>query len=86
MKYSLVRPVGSRVLSVEVNGIPLQLEQTYDVATVEIMAQGGDLFHAFRDAHRIERKEVRFADLLTSALREAKVISLPTRGRLIAVD
>jgi 5'-nucleotidase/UDP-sugar diphosphatase len=84
--YKLNNPLGRRVQSVEVNGVMLQLGNSYHVSTVEIMAQGGDLFHAFREGKRIESADVQFSDVLTARLREAKLINAPPRGRLLPLD
>ena len=86
VRYKLNNAFGRRVQSVEVNGVMLQPENSYHVSTVEIMAQGGDLFHAFREGKRIESAEVQFSDVLAARLREAKVINAPPRGRLLPLD
>ena len=83
VEYSLSRAVGHRVISVLVNGIELQPEGSYHVATLEIMAQGGDLYTAFKDATRREREEERFSDVLTERLRGLGSIVVPARGRLL---
>tara|TARA_B110000977_G_scaffold80768_1_gene108096 strand:- start:1597 stop:3198 length:1602 start_codon:yes stop_codon:yes gene_type:complete len=81
--YDLSRPVGNRVVSVQVNGADLNLAQFYRVSTVEIMAQGGDLFTTFRKATRIERPDIRFSEVLTERLREMGKLVIPKRGRLL---
>ena len=81
--YDLSRPVGNRVVSVQVNGVDLNLAQFYRVSTVEIMAQGGDLFTTFRKATRIERPDIRFSEVLTERLREMGKLVIPKRGRLL---
>jgi 5'-nucleotidase / UDP-sugar diphosphatase len=81
--YDLNRPVGNRVVSVQVNGVDLNLAQFYRVSTVEIMAQGGDLFTTFRKATRIERPDIRFSEVLTERLREMGKLVIPKRGRLL---
>jgi len=86
VKYKINNPMGRRIQSVEVNGVSLDPDRSYHVSTVEIMAQGGDLFHAFRDGKRIEGQDVRFSDVLTRRLRSAQVIGIPVRGRLLSVD
>ena len=81
--YDLSRPVGNRVISVQVNEVDLKLEQLYRVSTVEIMAQGGDLFTTFRKATRVERPDVRFSEVLAERLREMRTLVIPKRGRLL---
>ena len=81
--YDLSQPVGNRVMSVQVNGIDLNVEQLYRVSTVEIIAQGGDLFMTFRKATRIERPDIRFSEVLAERLREIGTLVIPKRGRLL---
>jgi 2',3'-cyclic-nucleotide 2'-phosphodiesterase (5'-nucleotidase family) len=81
--YDLSQPVGNRVMSVQVNEVDLKLEQLYRVSTVEIMAQGGDLFTTFRKATRIERPDIRFSEVLAERLREIDTLVIPKRGRLL---
>jgi 5'-nucleotidase / UDP-sugar diphosphatase len=47
------RPVNSRVLSLKVDGAPLDDDKTYKVATNDFMARGGDGYDMFRDANHI---------------------------------
>jgi len=42
VEYDPQRPAGSRVLSIEVGGAPLDPDRTYKVATNDFMARGGD--------------------------------------------
>ena len=83
VEYDLSKPVGERVVSVFVNDIKLQTTAAYHVATVEIMAQGGDLYTAFKDAKRRSRPDARFSDVLTERLRQLGTLVIPTRGRLL---
>lgn len=86
VEYDLNQPIGARVLSVQVNGVDLQAATVYHVSTVEIMAQGGDLFTTFKDAKRIERPDVRFSDVLTKNLGARELVKVPVQGRLIHRD
>lgn len=47
-RYDPAKPKGSRVVSVEVNGKPLDPSQTYTLATNDYMAQGGDAYTMFK--------------------------------------
>ena len=88
VSYQLGNPEGHRLVAVEVNGEKLKVDQRYHVSTVEIMAQGGDLYHAFRDAKRIggiEAESVQFSDVLKRNLCVSGVVRIPKRGRLISV-
>ena len=44
------------------------------------MAQGGDLYHAFREGKRIASEDVKFSDVLTRHLRNAGTVGLPPKG------
>ena len=86
VEYSLDRPVGDRVISVLINGADLQLEETYHVSTIEIMAQGGDLYSTFKEIKRREVKTQSFSSVLEDHLRRATTLVVPKRGRLLAID
>ncbi len=86
VRYKLANPPGERVQSVEVNGVKLKTDSSYHVSTVEIMAQGGDLFHAFREGKRMVSEDVKFADVLTQHLRNMGTVSLSPKGRLLPLD
>ena len=50
MTYDPRRPIGQRVLGVEVNGTALDPTQIYTLAVVDYIAGGGDGITALRDA------------------------------------
>ena len=76
------------VYTVELGKYPLKLGQTYRVATIEILAQGGDLFSAFTEAKRLTPKgsQITFAELLKNNLSKRKVVGMPVRGRMLPVS
>lgn len=84
--YDPGRPVGQRLLSVDVNGSPLDTDETYRVATLEILAQGGDAYVPFRRGTIISFSENSFGDQLQAWFRTAETISVPERGRLSPVN
>ena len=86
VEYSLDRPVGDRVISVLINGADLQLTETYHVSTIEIMAQGGDLYSTFKEIKRRKVKSQSFSSVLEDHLRKTKTLAVPKRGRLLAID
>ena len=47
VEYAPNRPVGARVVSVTVDGVPLDAAATYRLATNDYMAEGGDGYDAF---------------------------------------
>ena len=86
VEYDLSKPTGHRVISVLVNGITLQQEKFYHVATIEIMAQGGDLYSTFKEAIVRQSKKEHFSKVLTKSLQELGNIVIPQRGRLIPLS
>ena len=42
VEYDRTKPAGSRVVSVTINGVPLDEAKTYSVATNDFMLRGGD--------------------------------------------
>ncbi len=45
--YNLENSIGSRLISVKVNGEPLKEDQQYRVATQSFLGEGGDLYDTF---------------------------------------
>ncbi len=79
-------PPGQRVISVEVNNEPVQLNKTYKLATSEYICKGGDGYESFRHAkHLAYNKQMSklIPDILTDALRIHQTISPKLEGRLI---
>ncbi len=63
VKYDMTRPVGERVVDVEVGGRPLRPGKSYRVVTTDFVAAGGKKFAAFG-----EGKNVRYGDDMRDAL------------------
>ena len=51
--YDVARSVGSRVVSMQVAGAPLDENRRYRVAILDFLARGGDDYVELRDAQRI---------------------------------
>ncbi|MDH4071542.1 MAG: 5'-nucleotidase C-terminal domain-containing protein, partial [Gammaproteobacteria bacterium] len=85
VRYDRSKPVGRRIAGIEVAGQPLRLDGTYRVATLEILAQGGDAYTAFGRGTLESMSEKRFADVLEAWFREQDVVTVPPRGRLVPV-
>jgi len=82
--YDLSQPTGKRVNKVTLAGQPLLMQQHYTVATVEIMAQGGDLYRTFLDANIINEQGPAFAKVLLDYFAAKDMVVHPERGRLIS--
>ena len=50
-EYDVTKPVGSRVVSVTVNGQPLDNAKTYTLATSDFLVQGGDGYTMLKEAN-----------------------------------
>ena len=83
VRYDPERPGGSRVLEILIGGNPIEDEAMYPVATVEILAKGGDLYRQFNRASEVRLLEVTFSDLLERFFVGGPIVQLPERGRLI---
>ena len=82
--YDPERPIGQRVVTVEVNGAPLDLAQIYLLAVVDYVAGGGDGITALRDA-RVLVDAVsgpQLADVVLDAIVSSGTISPRNDGRL----
>ena len=78
------RPVGQRVVAVEVGGAPLDAARRYQVAVVDYVANGGDGITAFREAQMIVDAESGplAAEVLLQAVAAAGTIAPAVDGRI----
>ena len=83
LRYDLQKPEGHRVLSVEVGDQPMDLNAEYRVATIDVIAQGGDLYKTATQATNIERSDRAFSDVLEAYFQDHSVVKKPAGGRLV---
>jgi len=81
--YDPKQPIGRRLIRVSVNGERLESDRSYRVATLEILAQGGDAYVQFEQAQKTNITQRRFATMLEEYFRANKIVGLPSRERLI---
>ncbi len=81
--YDPQAPVGERVRSAVVGGNAIRPERSYQVATLEILAQGGDAYVQFHQAREVTFDETSFASVLERYFADAGTVSVPPRGRLL---
>jgi 5'-nucleotidase/UDP-sugar diphosphatase len=85
IEYDPARPKGSRVISVEANGKPLDLDAQYTIATNDFMANGGDEYVMFRQAKPL--LSVRDAKLMANDVMAfvsaRKTIAPAVEGRIV---
>src|SRR4029453_10561501 len=85
VEYDPKKPKGSRVVSVEANGKPLDVSAKYTIATNDFMANGGDGYVMFREARPLltVRDAKLMANDLMAYLTQHKTISPSVEGRLL---
>lgn len=86
VQYDLSRPTGSRVLSVEIGGHPLDPTRIYSVTTFDFLSAGADLYSGFGAATIVSDHGPEFADLLIEHFARHDVVEIPPRGRQVAVE
>ncbi|MCE3234243.1 MAG: bifunctional metallophosphatase/5-nucleotidase [Vampirovibrio sp.] len=86
--YDGAKPVGSRVISVTVNGQPLNPGKTYTLATTAYLIGGGDDYLMLKDAKVLINPEEApiEADIVQDAILKAKTIAPKVEGRIRRVD
>ena len=83
--YDPTQPAGQRLLEVHIDGERLQTNQTYTIATLEILARGGDAYVQFKEAESTTMQKP-FAEVLEAYFGARDVVEKPQRGRLIQLD
>ena len=83
-RYDLSRPVGSRLISLEIGGQAVDDHRRYRVTTNSFLAEGGDGYAAFRQGRIVARDPV-LSDVVTDHIRRVQVVEPPAPGRLIPV-
>ena len=81
VKYDSSKPAGQRVVEVLVNGESLDLNKTYQLATNDFMAIGGDGYEMFEGKTRTEERGL-ISDIFEDAIRKDGTISPATDGRI----
>jgi len=86
LRYDLSKPVGGRVVEVEIGGQPLDPNATYSVSTFDFLASGADLYGGFVAAEVVVDDGPEFAELLERHFALGEAVGPQPRGRLIPVD
>ncbi len=79
------KTAGNRLVSVEINGKPLDKDKYYKVATNDYLYNGGDGYEEFEDAKLISMLEP-LKDVLAKYLREKGTVSSKEEGRIKVVN
>ena len=80
--YDLKRPVGSRLISLQAGGQPVEDTRIYRVATNSFLAEGGDGYASFRQGRVVDRHP-QLSAVLTDYIRGKKTITSPPMGRIV---
>jgi 2',3'-cyclic-nucleotide 2'-phosphodiesterase (5'-nucleotidase family) len=83
--YDPRREAGHRILGVTVAGAPVEASATYTVATITMLAQGGDSYRMLAGQPRRDGGWGEFAAALEAVVATRDPLGAPPRGRLIAV-
>ena len=85
IEADLSRPPGQRIVSLKVDGAPLDESRNYRIATNDFLARGGDGYDAFRDARHF--LTVNDAPLLANEvmvyIRKLGTVDTDIEGRLV---
>lgn len=86
--YDGTKPAGARVMTVTVNGKPLNSKATYTMATTAYLIGGGDDYLMLKDAKVLINPEEApiEADIVQEAILKAKTIAPKVDGRIRRVD
>jgi len=86
--FDASRKPGSRIISVTVNGKPLDDRKTYTLATTDYVVEGGDGYEVFKGARLlITPAQGQFdSDVLQRAISSVRAIAPRTDGRITRLD
>ena len=82
--YDMSRPVGSRVVSVTLDGEPINPQADYRVTMNSFLAAGGDSFTVFKDGTNVVTGPVDL-DAIEAYLAGKDMVALPATGRVTGV-
>lgn len=84
--FDSTKPVGSRLISIDINGKPLQQGETYTLATLDYIINGGDGYTMLKikqDLGNGYHMNWLLSDMVIASIQKAKVISPVLDSRLI---
>ena len=86
VEYNPIAPAGERITQLLVQGQPVKDQHTYQVATLEILVQGGDSYIQFTDARLVRWLDQPYSQVLTNYFRDHPNLQPPASGRLVRTD
>ncbi|MCA9733415.1 MAG: bifunctional metallophosphatase/5'-nucleotidase [Deferribacteres bacterium] len=85
LTYDSQHPAGKRVIEVQVNGKPLELNANYTIACSAFLANGGDGFSMLKQGKKIRISDLKMIDHMLQFIRSTKQFTCPNLGRQIDV-
>ncbi|MGQ9678730.1 MAG: bifunctional metallophosphatase/5'-nucleotidase [bacterium] len=86
MNYTLKKPPGERVLSVFVNGEPLDSTRIYSVATNSYLAAGSGDYWIFAEGQEVEDSYLPLRDVIADYIRRHSPVDSRIEGRIVLID
>lgn len=83
--YDSTKPAGQRLLSLSINGKPVDADKAYRVATYSYAASGGDGYHVFAEGKLVSDGES-VTQVLIDAFKQQKTVKVPALGRQVDVS
>jgi 5'-nucleotidase/UDP-sugar diphosphatase len=80
--YDESKPVGSRIVKCNINGVPLDDGKTYKVLTSNFLADGGDGFLVFKKTLSYKNTGVEMLDSMVKYLKKFKTFDQKIEGRV----
>lgn len=82
IRYDLSKPIGNRLVSLELNGQAISSTKMYSVAAPSFLARGGDLYVSFAESKPIKTFG-QVTDIMIDYLGQRETVPTPKRGRQI---
>jgi len=89
VKYKANNAVGNRVISVMINGKPIETRKVYTLSTTNFLASGGDGYSMFKNAEQVnyDNQMTRLvSDIVIDSIKDKNRISVMLDSRLINLD
>ena len=86
MTYAKKKPIGQRVLSITVNGQPLDTAKLYKVVTNSYLAAGSGEYGVFAHGEELEDSFLPLRDVMAAYIKRHSPIDARIEGRITAVD
>lgn len=80
--YDMSRPIGQRLIELQIGDRPADNQKLYRVATNSFLAQGGDLYQTFLQVKQADSGKS-LSDMVMEYLQKHREIQPPKMGRLI---